>query len=130
MIFKVRNIAIFTALSLVLAACATSKSYQDAGVYQGTNYEFDVTWEDKGLFRETYISINGDRVLTIDRDALKAAPCQKTSAFVEQCAYKTEYAGKTVDIVQNVDVKMYQQNAYYKISFNGTLIRTITIPLL
>ena len=127
---KIFNITIVLLLTLILVGCATTKSYQDAGVYNGKNYTFDVTWEDKGLFRETYVSINDERVLTIDRVSIKTANCQKISFYVNQCSFKAAYAGNDVDVIQTIDGQLYQQNAYYKILFNGTLVRTITTPLI
>ena len=126
---KMFNITIVFMLTLILVGCASTKSYQDAGVYEGQNYAFDITWKDKGLFRETYVSINNERVLTIDRASVKTASCEKISFYVNQCSFKATYAGNDVDVIQTIDGQLYQQNAYYKILFNGTLVRTITTPL-
>ena len=116
--------------AFVLSACASTRTFEDAGVYKGENYTIDITREDSGLFREYRISINGDLVLTIDRDATKAANCQKMSLYVSRCTFDTQYEGKAVRIIQEIDGQMFQQNAYYSVYFDGVLIRRVTTPLL
>lgn len=116
--------------AFALSGCATTKTYQDAGVYKGENYLLDVTWEDEGFFRTTYVSINEDRILTIDREAVKSANCQKTSFYVSRCVFNTEYEGRDVEVVAISDGQIGQQNVHYNISFDGTLIRRMTVPIM
>jgi hypothetical protein len=116
--------------AFALSGCATTKTYQDAGVYKGENYLLDVTWEDGGFSRTTYVSVNGDRILTIDRESYKAANCQQTSYYVSRCVYNTEYEGRDVEVVATSDGQIGQQNTYYSISFEGTLIRRMTVPFM
>lgn len=114
----------------VLSACASTRTFEDAGVYKGESYTISITREDEGLFREYSISINGDLVLTIDREETKAAPCQKMSLYVSRCTYETQYQGIAVRVIQEIDAQMFQQNAYYSIYFDGVLVRRVTTPLL
>ena len=116
--------------AFALSGCAGTKTYQDAGVYKGENYLLDVTWEDGVVFRTTYVSVNGDRILTIDREAFKSANCQKTSFYVSRCVFNTEYEGRDVEVVATSDGQIGQQNTYYNISFDGTLIRRMTVPIM
>ena len=117
--------------AFALSGCAGTKTYQDAGVYKGENYLLDVTWEDGAVFRTTYVSVNGDKILTIDREALRgtAENCQQTSFYVRRCVFNTEYEGRDVEVVTTSDVQVGQQNTYYSISFDGTLIRRMTVPV-
>jgi hypothetical protein len=128
-IINVRPVAMFF-LAFLLSACASTKTYKDAGVYNGESYVFDITWEDEGFFRTTYLSINEALVLTIDRETNRAADCQKTSYLVIRCIYNTQYEGKAVEVVHDYDAQFYQQNSYYSISINGTLVRRITTPIM
>ena len=64
------------------------------------------------------------------RAASKDANCQKMSLYVGQCTYDTQYEGKAVIIIQEIDGQMIQQNAYYSVYFDGVLIRRVTTPLL
>ena len=116
--------------SVALIGCASTKSYQDVGTYNGNNYVFDITWVDEGLFRTTYLSINDTEVLKMDRETVRAANCEKTSFYVSVCEYSTEYEGNSVEVVATQDSQMYQQNTYYSISFNGSLVERITVPLM
>lgn len=115
--------------ALFLSACATTKTYMDTGVYKGENYTFDVTWVDESLFRTVFFSINGDRALTIDREAQKNANCYKTSFYVNRCTYNTQYEDISVEVIVDTDGQMFQQNSYYIVSFDGILVRRITVPL-
>ena len=114
--------------AFTLSACASTRTFEDAGVYKGENYSIEITREDVGLFREYYISINGDQVLTIDRAATKDANCQKMSLYVSRCTYDSQYEGKAVRIIQELDGQMFQQNIYYSVYFDGVLIRRVTTP--
>jgi len=115
---------------LALSACASTRTFEDVGVYKGENYTIDITRADSGLFREYYISINGDLVLTIDRAAIDEAPCEKMSLYVNRCTFDTQYEGKAVRIVQEADAQMFQQNIYYNVYFDEMLIRRVITPLI
>ena len=116
--------------AFTLSACASTRTFEDAGVYKGENYSINITREDTGFSRQYLISIDGDQVLTIDRAAIKAANCQQMSFYVSRCTYDTQHEGKAVRIIQEVDGQMFQQNAYYSVYFDGVLIRRVTTPLL
>lgn len=126
---KILNIAL-TLGSITLAACASTKTYKDAATYNGKNYVFDVTWKDQGLTRTTFLSINNTLVLTIDREAVKEAGCEKTSFYVIRCDYDAEFEGNKISVVAESDGQIGQQNTYYSISFNGSLVERITVPLM
>lgn len=117
---------------LLLSACETPRTFEDAGVYDGDNYTIEVARVPDGLFRIYYISINGDQILKIDRELLATPPdrCQKVSFYVTQCNFNTQYEGKAVKVIQEVDARPFQQNAYYSVYFDGVLIRRVTTPLL
>ena len=38
--------------AFTLSACASTRTFEDAGVYKGENYSIEITREDVGLFRE------------------------------------------------------------------------------
>ena len=116
--------------AFVLSACASTRTFEDAGVYRGENYAITITRNDTGYSREYLISINGDPILTIDSAATKAAPCQKMSLYVSRCTYETQYQGNAVRVIQEIDGQMFQQNAYYNVYFDDVLIRRVTTPLL
>ena len=112
-----------------LSACEAPRTFEDAGVYRSENYTIEIERVPTGLTRTTYISINGDKVLTIDGAAIRDASCQRMSLYVNQCTFDTQYEGKAVRVIQEVDGKLYQQNIYYSVYFDGVLIRKIVTPL-
>jgi hypothetical protein len=116
--------------ALLLSACDSTRTFQDAGAYKGENYTIGIERVDTGLFRAYNISINGDKILTIDKSNVSGDQCQKMSFYVSRCTYNTKYKGKAVRVIQEIDAQMFQQNAYYSVYFDGVLIRRVTTPLL
>jgi hypothetical protein len=121
--------------ALFLSACASTRTFEDAGVYQGKHYTISITRVPDNISSEvSYIAINGDQILDFDLRKLgrnwRDENCQHTSTYVNQCTFNTQYEGMAVKVIQEVDGKLYQQNAYYSVYFDGVLIRRVTTPLL
>lgn len=115
--------------ALFLSACDSTRTFQDAGAYKGKNYTIDITRVPTGISRATYISINGDQILAIEgKSSARANKCQRTSFYVNRCTFNAQYEGKAVSIIEEMDAKMYQQNIYYSVYFDGVLIRRVTTP--
>ena len=118
-------------LAFVLSACDSARTFEDAGVYKGDNYTFEIKRVPSGVSRTTTISINGEQILLISgREEAYGTNCQRMSYYVFQCTFHTRYGGKAVRIVLERDGKPYQQAVNYSVYFDDVLIRKVSTPLL
>lgn len=120
--------------AFILTACASTRTFEDAGVYKGENYTISITRVPDNISSQVvYVSINGDQILDYDLRALgrdwREDNCERMSLYVNRCTFNTQYEGKAVRFVEETDAQMFQQNAYYSVYFDGVLIRRVTTPL-
>jgi hypothetical protein len=118
--------------AMLLGACEAPRTFQDAGVYQGENYTITIDRVPDGLFRNYHISLNEERILTIEGSKLQsqADDCRKIAFYVSQCTFSTSYGDKPVRVVMETDGRLYQQTANFSVFVDEVLVRRITTPLL
>jgi hypothetical protein len=116
----------------LLTACEAPRTFQDAGVYQGENYEITVDRVPDGILRNFHIALNGERILTIEgsKMALQADDCKKIAFYVSQCTFRTSYRDRPVKVVMDSDARPFQQEVNYSVYMSSTLIGKVTTPML